>query len=100
MLAANPPLSASAREAAEALNLKLAQAESRQLAIGVKTRSAVSTKPVTQRNPLTMGLAAFLLAFIGLSIVLAIHAFLRKEREVLPWLPRPIRRWLIVDPTP
>lgn len=100
LLAANPPLSASAREAAEALNLKLAQAESRQLAIGVKTRSAVSTKPVTQRNPLTMGLAAFLLAFIGLSIVLAIHAFLRKEREVLPWLPRPFRRWLIVDPTP
>ena len=100
LLAAHPQLSASAREAAEVINLKLAQAESRQLAIGVKTRSAISTAPIAQRNPLTMGLAAFLLAFVGLSIGLAVHVLLRKEREVLPWLPRPLRRWLIVDSAP
>lgn len=97
LLTANPQLSASAREAAEDINLHLAQVESRQQAIGIKTRSAISTVPVAQRNPLTMGLVAFLLAFVGLSIALAIHQLLRKEREALPWLPQPIRRWLILE---
>lgn len=55
VLAASAQQNAAAREAAEDINVKLAQAESRQQAIGIKTRSAISTMPVMQRNPLIMG---------------------------------------------
>jgi hypothetical protein len=100
LLAAHAQLSASAQGAGEDIGLLLAQAESRQQAIGIKTRTAISSEPVSQRNPLTMGLVAFLLVFVALSIALALVAGLRRERGVLLWLPRPIRRWLIVDPAP
>lgn len=94
-----PPaqLNAAAQEAAEDINVKLAQAESRQKAIGIKTRSAISATPVAQRNPLAVGLAAFLLVFVTLSIILALRVSLRKERGVLLWLPGSIRAWMITD---
>lgn len=97
VLAASAQPNAAAREAAEDINVKLAQAESRQQAIGVKTRSAISRMPVMQRNPLVMGGAAFALTFVALSILLALHVALSRERGVLTWLPRPMRRWLIVE---
>lgn len=90
-------LDAAAREAAEDINVKLAQVELRQQAIGIKTRSAISTMPVMQRNPLAMGGAAFALTFVAFSIVLALYVALSRERGVLTWLPRPMRRWLIMD---
>lgn len=99
VLAASAQPNAAAREAAEDINVKLAQAESRQQAIGIKTRSAISRMPVMQRNPLIMGGAAFALTFVALSILLALHVALSGERGVLTWLPRPMRRWLIVEKT-
>lgn len=99
VFAPSAQLNAAAREAAEDINVKLAQAESRQKAIGIKTRSAISATPVAHRNPLTVGLAAFLLVFVTLSIILALRVSLRKERGVLLWLPGSIRSWLITDPT-
>lgn len=99
VLAASAQQNAAAREAAEDINVKLAQAESRQQAIGIKTRSAISTMPVMQRNPLIMGGAAFALTFVALSILLALHVALRREQGVLTWLPRPMRRWLIMEKT-
>lgn len=99
VFAPSAQLNAAAREAAEDINIKLAQAESRQKAIGIKTRSAISATPVAHRNPLAVGLAAFLLVFVTLSIILAIRVSLRKERGVLLWLPGSIRAWLITDPT-
>ncbi len=93
-------MNAAAWEAAEDINVKLAQAESRQQAIGIKTRSAISTAPVAQRNPLTMGIVAFLLVFMALSIVLALYVSLRKGRGVLLWLPGAIRSRLIVESLP
>lgn len=92
------PLDASAREAAEDINLKLTQAESRQQAIGIKTRSAISSAPVSLRNPRVMGVAAFVLVFVALSIMLALYVALHKGRDVLLWLPRPIRSRLIGEP--
>lgn len=100
VLAAPAQLNAAAWEAAEDINVKLAQAESRQQAIGIKTRSAISTAPVAQRNPLTMGIVAFLLVFMALSIVLALYVSLRKGRGVLLWLPGAIRSRLIVESLP
>lgn len=97
VLAASAQQNSAAREAAEDINIKLAQAESRQQAIGIKTRSAISTMPVMQRNPLVMGGAAFVLTFVALSILLALHVALSRELDVLTWLPRSMRRWLIVD---
>lgn len=98
VLANAAQLDSSAREAAEDINVKLTQAESRQQAIGIKTRSAISTAPVPPRNPLIVGVAAFVLVFVALSIVLALSVSLHKERGVLLWLPRPIRSRLIVEP--
>lgn len=99
VLAASVQQNAAAREAAEDINIKLAQAESRQQAIGIKTRSAISTMPVMQRNPLIMGGAAFALTFVALSILLALHVALSREQGVLTWLPRRMRRWLIMEKT-
>lgn len=98
LLANVAQLNASAQEAAEDIALKLTQAESRQQAIGIKTRSAISTAPVPLRNPLIMGAAAFVLVFVALSIMLALYVALHKERDVLLWLPRAIRSRLIVEP--
>ncbi|QXI26274.1 hypothetical protein [Pseudomonas vanderleydeniana] len=98
LFASATQLDSSAREAAEDMNVKLTQAESRQQAIGIKTRSAISTAPVSLRNPLIMGVATFVLVFVALSILLALHVALHKGREVLLWLPRPIRSRLIVEP--
>lgn len=98
LLANAAQLNASAQEAAEDIALKLTQAESRQQAIGIKTRSAISTAPVPLRNPLIMGAAAFVLVFVALSIMLALYVALHKERDVLLWLPRAIRSRLIVEP--
>jgi hypothetical protein len=97
LFAAHTELSASENEAAEGINLILTQAVSRNQGIGIKTRSAISSTPVAARNPLTVGVTAFLVTFFGLSVLLAIQVCLRKDRNVLPWMPRPLRRWLIVD---
>jgi len=100
LFAAHTERSASANEAAEGVNLMLTQAMSRNQGIGIKTRSAISSTPVAARNPLGIGIIVFLATFFGLSILLAIHVCVRKDRDVLPWIPRQIRHWLIVDAAP
>ena len=82
------------------MSLKLALAEARQQAIGIKTRSALSSTLVTARNPIVVGLIVFGVLFAGLSLLLAIHALLHRDREILTWLPRPLRRRLIVEVRP
>ena len=100
LLADHPQLPVVAQEAVQDMNLKLALADARQQAIGIKTRSALGTAAVTARNPLVIGLMMFFLIFVGLSLLLATHAWLRRDAEVLSWLPRPLRRWLIVEVHP
>ncbi|WAC46011.1 hypothetical protein OU997_07590 [Pseudomonas sp. SL4(2022)] len=97
LLSVQTPPSAAVREALERVDLKLNHIVSRHQAIGLKTRSAVSASPVAARNPLIVGLASFAVTLIGLSVLLAIHVLLRKDRPVLPWLPHRLRRWLIVE---
>jgi hypothetical protein len=100
LLAAHPQLPVVAQEAVQDMNLKLALADARQQAIGIKTRSALGTAPVIARNPIVIGLMTFFVIFVGLSLLLATHAWLRRDAEVLGWLPRPLRRWLIVEVHP
>lgn len=92
---AQPP--AMVQEAIEEINLNLAQVVSRQQAIGIKTRSAISTSPIAARNPWGVGFVAFCATFIALSILIAIHVLLRKDRALLHWMPHILRRWLIVE---
>ncbi len=100
LLADNPQLPTVAQEAVQDMSLKLALAEARQQAIGIKTRSALSSVLVTARNPVVVGLIVFGVLFAGLSLLLAIHALLHRDREILTWLPRPLRRRLIVEVRP
>lgn len=97
LLADHPQLSPGAQEAVQDMDLKLALADARQQAIGIKTQSALSSKPIAARRPLIIGLLVFGVVFCGLSTLLAIHAWLSRGAEVLRWLPRPLRRWLIVQ---
>jgi hypothetical protein len=85
-LARRPQLPAVAQEAAQEMNLKLAMAEVRQQAIGIKTRSALSAAPTAAHRPALVGFFVFVVIFAGLSVLLAIHVFVRRERDVLTWL--------------
>lgn len=100
LLADHPQLPVVAQEAVQDMNLKLALADARQQAIGIKSRSALGAAPVIARNPIVIGLITFLVIFVGLSVPLAIHAWLRRDGQVLGWMPRPLRRWLIVEVQP
>ncbi|SHM56532.1 hypothetical protein SAMN05216593_101552 [Pseudomonas asturiensis] len=97
LLADHPQLSSGAQEVVQDMDLKLALADARQQAIGIKTRSALSSKPILARRPFMIGLLVFGVVFAGLSTLLAVHTWLSREAEVLGWLPRPLRRWLIVE---
>ncbi|WP_166509792.1 hypothetical protein, partial [Escherichia coli] len=85
------------QEANEDMNLKLALAEARRQAIGIKTRSALSGTPVKLRNPLWVGLFVFCASFAGLSLILIASLALQPERRVLAWLPTPLRQRLILE---
>lgn len=100
LLAGHPQLPAVAQEAAQDMNLKLAMAEVRQQAIGIKTRSALSAAPTASHRPALVGAFVFAVFFAGLSVLLAIHIFVRRERDVLTWLPGQLRRLLIVEMRP
>lgn len=100
LLAQNPDLPGPGQEASQEMDLKLAQAEARQQAIGIKTRSAISSTPITARNPTWVGLGVFVLVAGVLSLSLGAHSALRRGRPVLPWLRGPLRRWLIVEVQP
>ena len=97
LLAAHPHPSAVEQESAEDMNLKLALAEARQQAIGIKTRSALSSAPVKMRNPFWVGLFVFCATFAGLSLILATRLALRPEYRPMGWLPAPLRRRLILE---
>lgn len=96
LLAAHPHLSAMEQEATEDMNLKLALAEARQQAIGIKTRSALSNQPIKMRSPLWVGLFVFIATFAGLSLVLAARLLLQPLHRPLGWAPDWLRRRLIV----
>ncbi|MDH0895930.1 MULTISPECIES: hypothetical protein [unclassified Pseudomonas] len=97
LLAAHPQPSAMEQEATEDMNLKLALAEARQQAIGIKTRSALSSTPVKVRSPFWVGLFVFCATFAGLSLILATRLALRPEYRPVGWLPAPLRRRLILE---
>ncbi|WP_220815162.1 hypothetical protein [Pseudomonas paralcaligenes] len=97
LLAAHPQLSTMEQEATEDMNLKLALAEARQQAIGIKTRSALSSTPVKVRSPFWVGLFVLCATFAGLSLILATRLALRPEYRPVGWLPAPLRRRLILE---
>ncbi len=97
LLATHPQPSSMEQEANEDMNLKLALAEARRQAIGIKTRSALSGTPVKLRNPLWVGLFVFCASFAGLSLILIASLALQPERRVLAWLPTPLRQRLILE---
>lgn len=100
VLAEHPQLPLVAQEAVQDMNLKLALADARQQAIGIRNRSALNNNPIIARNPLIVGFFTFFVLFAGLSVPLAIHAWLRRDAQVLGWMPRPLRKWLIVEVQP
>ena len=97
LLAVHPHLSAMEQEAAEDMNLKLAVAEARQQAIGIKTRSALSDQPINMRNPLWVGLSVLIATIAGLSLALATRLLLQPLHRPLGWAPGWLRRRLISE---
>lgn len=86
-------LPAAAQEAEEQIRLELDEVLARHEATGVKARSAISSTPVPQRNPLWVGLGVFVLSLLLLSACTAAELGLRGPRA-FGWLPARARRWL------
>ncbi|WP_437882691.1 hypothetical protein [Pseudomonas sp. LRF_L74] len=87
-------------EAIQELNVKLDQAQVRQAAIGLKSRSALSLQPIPMRNPKWVGLLVFAASLLALSLWLALYVWLRGERPILTKIPDNIRRHLVNEVSP
>lgn len=97
LLAAHTRLSTTEQEATEDMNLKLAMTEARQQAIGIKTRSALSSNSVKMRSPLWVGLFVFFAVFAGISLLLAARQALHPMHRPLGWAPERLRRLMLPE---
>lgn len=95
LLANQSTLAAEQDEAVQELSLELDLAQTRQEAIGPKSRSSLSLQPVLTSDSRWVGTLTFIATFLVLSLWLAMHAWLREGKQILCWLPERARRHLI-----
>lgn len=89
-----------ARQVADEINQKLEGASFRERTSLFKSSVAIAQRPIAARNPLLVGLGVFALVLGGLSLLLAGKLALRRsdarlQAPLFPWLPAPLRRWLL-----